>query len=523
MEAEECVPPRCRGSSLMYRLRPYRAQLGLLCAVLTLGNLIGPIIARAQPVPPLYVWQIERVESSSAAWVTNTFVAGDVAFTWQDIPAQMFPLEVWEVSAFWAVPAASPQHLAARVLLYDGSHGALRYVYEHVVLMPGLNRIRLRVDCSSCRALFGVADGPRIGVGIQYVTEYEHPITVQSGHLVFDNDGCWPGHNLVFDAATQQWLNPCTFGQLGNFTIRAVFEPLCPARLGDADGDQDIDTRDFLALQAAVSDPGPDVFGDSSRRGVDLNNDWAITYSDLDIWTGHLTGPDSGVVCPRASNDGRTAPMGALRAFSPGAFPHLVQALQVAPRPTDKTNPTVERWSYTNVGIGLSLLAILSVLVGPCVQSTCRDARRAIFAGGSRLVTEEEETRIRAAIDLIGALAITYGNDDAERCHLFLSQAYYYNPRTFGSIKINRNATEDEVEFAATKAFGHFTLHPSFVTGNRWDQHDAPGLALLLFAEWQHLDRPELSERACQNWLVQWREAVGLGAVAPEFGHGFGD
>jgi len=63
----------------------------------------------------------------------------------------------------------------------------------------------------------------------------------------------------------------------------------------------------------------------------------------------------------------------------------------------------------------------------------------------------------------------------------------------------------------------------TFVTGHHWDQWGVDGLALVLFAEWQHREEPGFTERQCQDWLIQWRQAVGFENVAPEFGHGFGD
>jgi len=173
------------------------------------------------------------------------------------------------------------------------------------------------------------------------------------------------------------------------------------------------------------------------------------------------------------------------------------------------------------IGVALAIGAILlTFVIGPCVQSSCRTANRTSFATGGSFVNALEEDRIRAAIDYLGNM---YDDQDSQDAYFWLVQAGAYNPRVTGAVRVNRSVTEDDTEFAATHVLGRITIHHTFITGDHWDEWGVEGLALLLFAEWQHNWQPGYTEHQCQGWLMQWRERNNLEDVAPEFGHGFGD
>ena len=496
-------------------LRPY---LSLLCAFLMVHNLcLTPLLA-----DDLYTWQVERVENASQAFITTGFQAGDVALVLEAIPAQFFPLKVKEVHVWWQPPPYySHHHLAAKVLFYEGATGQLRYILEHAAFMPGLNVIRLGVECEPCEVIFDADDGPGIGIGIQYVTEFDHSVWEGSGHIVNSNQGCWPETNKVFNYSTQTWLDPCLYGMPGNFTIRAKFERLCPQRTGDIDGDMDIDLIDYATLQADATGPGGDVFG-TERIRSDLNNDYSIDFEDLAILIANLGGPDMPVTCPPPRDEadtGRDCPS-LIRVYDPTVPSDIPPALLVMPLEIDGGT---FRWTYTQLAVGLAIGGLLlTFVVGPCVQSGCRAVNRSTFMAEGQIVDETEEQRIRAALDLIGNIGFG-GDDDAYWCYWWYMQVGGYNPQVTGTIKVNRVRPEDDVQFAATHGFNKVVIHHTFITGDHWDLWGVDGLALLLFAEWQHQERPNWSERQCQEWLMQYRDRNNLEHIAPEFGHGFGD
>ncbi len=73
--------------------------------------------------------------------------------------------------------------------------------------------------------------------------------------------------------------------------------------------------------------------------------------------------------------------------------------------------------------------------------------------------------------------------------------------------------------FAAQRILGEpvVVVHVDFVTGPDFSPEF---LALLLFAEWQHIDRPGESERQLEVRLKAFRQRVGLTDLHPEFQHG---
>lgn len=494
-------------------LQPF---VSLLCVFLLLNQLTFQ--ARAD-IPNRYTWQIERAEEATETYIINSFEGGsgadpygDIAWVKMDIPAQFFPLELWEIHSWHQNTSFYDHGLAAKFYMYRGSNGTAKYIFQHAVLVPGKDITRLRVECTECRAIFVPADGPNLGIGLMYVTEFEQAVGPSSTHIVVDNAGCWPGYNLVYDYSADEWVNPCGLGMPGNFGIRVVFEPLCPERLGDNDGDFDIDMHDFAMLQTAFTGPTGDVFGTPAVY-VDLDNNYAIDFDDFTILATNFTGPDIVVVCP--DFDGREPP--------PDSALQLVSSLTGHPAgplklPAEWPSGGL-RWTYTQLAVGIALLAVLTFGIGTCVSFTCRVTGATNFATGQPICTAEEADRIRLAIDRIGQLPGQLSED----CYFYLAQPGFYNPETFGLIRINRTAGEDDTAYGATHVLSRITIHQSFFDGDRWNEYGIDGLALLLFAEWQHINEPGFTERQCQEQLMQWRQQVGFQEVAPDFTHGFGD
>ncbi len=488
------------------------------CAFLMLSQLTIVPQLRAD-VPDRYVWQIERVEESGTTYIINSFEGGtpedpygDIAWAKMDIPAQFFPLELWEIHSWHQNSAFYDHGLAVKFYLYRGSDGTAKYLFEHAVVFPGKNVTRLRVECSECRAIFVPADGPHVGIGLMYVTEFEHAVGSSSTHIIVDNEGCWPGYNLVYDYSAQEWVNPCALGMPGNFGIRVLFEPLCPQRLGDNDGDFDIDLHDYAMLQAEATGPTGDVFGTPGVY-VDLDNNYAIDFDDFTILAADYTGPDNDVVCPEFP--GPRLPLDSALQLVSSLAGHPSGPLKLpAELPTGGL-----RWTYGQLAVVLLIAVVLVFAIGPCISFTCRQSGATSFTADGVIPNVSEADRIRLAIDRIGQLPGQLSED----CWFYLAQGAWYNPEVTGMIQINRSVTEDDTAYGATHVLGRITIHQSFFDGDRWDQWGIDGLALLLFSEWQHYNEPGWDERQCQQQLIQWRQQVGFEDIAPEFGHGFGD
>jgi len=145
-----------------------------------------------------------------------------------------------------------------------------------------------------------------------------------------------------------------------------------------------------------------------------------------------------------------------------------------------------------------------------------------------------EEQRIRDAMDRLQEFG--YCDGEAEDAWFALSASPFYNP-WLGNPEINYQVSEDNTEFGASRLFNEVVIHHTFITGDHWDElvekygEDVAisGLALLLFAEWQHIDQPSDDEHQVQERFVPFKQNLINCGLIPneglleEFGHGFGD
>lgn len=169
-------------------MRAFRKSLQPFVSVFCVFLLLHQLTFEARAdIPSRYTWQIERVEDASATYIVNSFEGGsgadpygDIAWVKMDIPAQFFPLELWEVHSWHQNSSFYDHGLAAKFYMYRGSDGTAKYLFQHAVLVPGKNITRLRVECTECRAIFVPADGPNLGIGLMYVTEFEHSVDSSS-------------------------------------------------------------------------------------------------------------------------------------------------------------------------------------------------------------------------------------------------------------------------------------------------------------------------------------------------------
>lgn len=500
---------------------------------------VGPVLqARAAggTEPLQFRWQIERIGNGQGAFIQTGFRSGDLALGVIDIPQMFFPTEITEVHVWWASEVQSPYHVATNIVFYDAD-GFAQYVLEGAVLTSGLNRIRLGVECDTCQVIF---DRGPIAIAVQYLTEFaaNPPISQGSGHILTSGAGCWQGYNHVFDAASETWLQPCP-GLNGNFGIRAEFQPLCAQRIGDANGDSRVGLPDHLWYAPRIAGPGVDIWDYDSIYG-DTDGDWDLDLRDWATLQNNFTGlgnvPCGGSARERISSEIRSARTGEVVSLASGiaALPRPVSALREGL--DSDVGVVAGGWNLRQISVAIAIAAVvITLIIGPCVQSTCRNVNRSGFMAGSSDIEDGsvEEVRIRKAMDRLEE----WGSCDSvfEDAWFRLSDLQFYNP-WLGNPRINYQASEDDIEFAASRLFEQVVIHHSFITGEHWNAAVDEGgedlavsaLALLLFAEWQHIDQPQLTERQCQveylraqDRLIQCHEIPHR--LNPGFGHGFGD
>lgn len=528
-------------------------SLGLAFYLPTVWAVLPVMNARGQSPGP-YRWQIERLQVSDQAWIQTSFTAGDLALAWLDIPPMFTPVKITEVGIWWGSETRSPHGVATDIVFYD-AEGTPTYLLEGAVLMSGYNPIPMPIECAPCQVIFD--EGP-IGIGVQYLGEYATtpPVSTGSGHVLTGSAGCWPSFNYVFDQESQSWVEPCP-GLNGNFGIRVKFEPLCPERIGDINGDLRINAVDSAILAANIFGPGDDIW-DSSAIYADCDNDYDTDLRDWALLQNNFTS-NSLVSCGSAVA-GSLA--GSLRELLPGTvtrvtdgsvgfLPEMLANLPLVPTVSSLERDTVfplgsgggtvaGGWNIRQISVALVIVAIVSTLIiGPCVTSSCRNVNRAAFVVGGSVIDDGsiEETRIRAAMNRLQE----WGNcrDEAEEAWFALSALQFNNPWLSGNPRVNYQVSEDDLEFAACRlTTGNLViLHHTFVTGEHWNKLVAQGgqelaisgIALLLFAEWQHMNEPGSAERPLQVKLAAFKQALKNCGEIPqsglyeEFGHGYGD
>lgn len=131
----------------------------------------------------------------------------------------------------------------------------------------------------------------------------------------------------------------------------------------------------------------------------------------------------------------------------------------------------------------------------------------------------QEIDRIRQAIDRLHAL----GHPDSNRAFTeLLGRERWYNADIFGGIRLNRQPPEEEsLRGTVFKTVSkNIAIHQSLVNVPEWNEQSKRVLAVLLFAEWQHTDKPDWTEGQCQTWLEQWLQEVGWDDLNLPFHHG---
>jgi len=137
------------------------------------------------------------------------------------------------------------------------------------------------------------------------------------------------------------------------------------------------------------------------------------------------------------------------------------------------------------------------------------------FAAGVNASSIEQDRIVQALEQL--RIWGEEGDADAEQAWFWYSTVGAYNA-FLGIIKVNR--WDDNEDIYAAEKLQRVVVHKDFVTGWRWNVRL---LALILFAEWQHINDSNASEASLQPAFRQFRSRHGLDDLAPEFQHGFSE
>lgn len=337
-----------------------------------------------------YVWQIERLKPDDNSSIQVGFEPGDLAFSWLDIPPMFFPLQITAVDVLYDSQFDSVHTVASTVALFD-NQGYPRYFIDGATRTDGLIRALPPSQCTGCEFIFN--DGP-IAVADQFLGEFIDgvdegiisPLRQDSSHIVTASDGCWPGYNSVYDWDTETWLDVCP-GLNGNFTFRPHFVLLCPERIGDIDGDEDIDFADLAIFTNYMA--GPD-FDQWISQGVlvDHDNDYDVDLADFSIFQNNFTA-GANVGCPvfpmpQAASTGTSYPAFPIDQLgSRGTtdfMPYASFGLERAHQPDGPSGAT--QWTLIQVAAVVGITAAIvsvSLVIGPCVAQSCRDVNATLF------------------------------------------------------------------------------------------------------------------------------------------------
>jgi hypothetical protein len=350
-----------------------------------------------------------------------------------------------------------------------------------------------------------INQGP-FAVGVEYIGQVSAPVSDFSGHLTTDADGCQPGKNLVHDADVGQWLDACALGISGDFVIRVTFTPTGSGCFGDSDCDGDVDLLDYATLQRCFSGTGKPVSQECLLFDCDADTD--VDFDDATSLGFCLLGPElpCSPVCAACQVGARAA------AFA-GAG-----ALAIA---GDSAHAgTAREFTVRQILAVVGIVSLLSVLfIGPCISATCRAGTQFTFNIQGAPLTGAEQLRFGQALSWLQARA-NEGDTDSLNAYTWYETHGGTSP-IFGPLRVNhfpRDPAQGGPNIIASTitSSGVVTVHQDFVTGNCFLPEF---LALVLFAEWQHIDSPLASEQSLRPAFNAFRVRHNITAY-PQFQHG---
>jgi hypothetical protein len=292
---------------------------------------------------------------------------------------------------------------------------------------------------------------------------------------------------------------------------------------GDLDFDNDVDFQDLDLFEDCASGPGVASNDSEICQFTDLDYDGDVDQADFALIQPWISGPlllnnpiqsISKTIITSASIDDL------------GNYPLVI----IKPNP----NRVQPMYTWSEVGIALSIIGILCVSLQPTISYLARKSHHVSWsADGQRLDDGEEALRVKWAIEWLGTL------QGQEAQEAFWRLAPYQDP-ALEKIKVNRVCSEDDLDPIGTHIGGVVTVHYTYITGNRWQlwnswspprpigfpetKRDPNNLAvkalgLILWGEAYHLEHPGLSEEQVQTAMDRLRSQNNLNHIAAELTH----
>lgn len=361
---------------------------------------------------------------------------------------------------------------------YTSSSGETRdltLTFQTASMEVGIHSAVLRIDGN-------------VGNSPQFV-----PISVTievQGDFDFDGDVDQDDINIFADCATGPSV---TYSE-------DVLPPQCVLTPGsdgyiaaDFDRDRDVDQDDFAELQLRLGVA-------EGTFGVFSPNTNPISYSSYVINKAYWKLPVQSALLDKSS----------MKSSASGKY----EVSRKAPQVETSGGGRVE------TGLGLVMGVVALVFVAFLAYLLWGVFSGAAFYGHSR--KPDNGTEIQHIQEAITKLNAT-GHPDAIRAFTeLLGTDAYYNANIFGGITINEESLQDG-GLRATMAMGKIVVHKSLVTPPTppgWNGDSKRILAVVLWAEWQHYDKPQWSEGQCQEWLEDFVRQIGWDDLQLPFHHG---
>jgi len=459
INAESTAPRQSRAS---WEDRAWCAGLMRINCCLLLLAFCAPLGVHGREI----AWRNDGLDDGETGYIQAGFVNNDIGVAVFDPPCGYFPLQIKRVQIFFQSDAGLTTQVATHLRVYQGGPpvpGPLLYTGEGGIMNDGFLN-----DFAVSDLGWVINQGP-FAVGVEYVTDVGQPVDPSSAHLTTDGDGCQPGMNLIFDAATSQWFDACALGMSGDFIIRVIFEPMGTGCFGDYDCDDDVDLSDFIVFQTCYT--GSQAQARQECLIFDCDADGDVDLGDFTAFQTCFTGSNN--PCNPACASCASAPT-ALPVFTPDLESRTIsfgtssigqEGPYAGTPPPPDSGP--EGHTLLQVAVLVAIVVIATaVFVGPCIQTSCRRAQSQAFHLEGRFPNSSEMNRIRQALDWLRDL----GDPLAEEAWQWYSTNGAYNSEITGTIKVNRSPTpESGPDPVASRLFEQVVVHKEYVTGARWD------------------------------------------------------
>lgn len=444
------------------------------------------------------VLQHDTVADGAGAAVMTGFQTGDVAASLFTLPPGVEAMKITSVDAVMAVdPAYGALETVCDLQLYcSGSMDTPSAMKEGGMFNPGLNSMDVSSDGWIVRSDFAIGLRYRWAVG-----DIDH----KSTHVVTDVDGCQAGVNLVYDAAADEWIDPCTHGIPGDFAIRVTGEPiLSKAPFGDFNADGwFVDMIDFAAFQRCMTLPAGTTTSAECLAAFDCDRDSRVDTNDLSQFITCARGPG----IPLDPACGACLPEGTCPAGAP---------LKIE---LGHTSQRTFAWVYVIIG-AIILIVLGGIYFNYLSPAQVIASRNAWMATYRCPYSTTDQLRLKEAMIY---LRDTAGATDPDAYHIgkYMMDNKWYE---CGSILIAEGPNPDNIYASSQGGYGGYLIFIDrrFV---EW-QYFKEVLAMILYGQMGHFMDPAGNEvlnaddRALNLRLDGYRFLHGAQNYLPEYRHG---